>query len=280
MSEVDDARVEDEIDPTDEELSLALDEAFEERPIEETPSPETEETEEPEETTPEILPPEDDLSHGEKSRLGRKVAYLEEKVATKDDLNDILKRLNDLAIGINKPKEEFHEEEFHEEEDIQTPEGLDRFLEKREQQKVDRARKEQFDYEKKYVGVLDTLLADVADQKARDGIRSEMVKKGSQFNIRLSNDPSSDCARNFNKAFLFVNKPAKAETVFDKTNRTPKVPSGVTGSSTTDKTAPILKYELDEYERAAAKGLSIEEINSALEEESPVGVRSRARNVR
>jgi hypothetical protein len=271
--EKDDTHVEDEILPTDEELSQALDEAFNGEP---EPSPETEEAEEQGEPEPETDT--EELDHGEKSRLGRKVAYLEERVATKDDLNDILRRLNDLAIGVAKPRET-EEEHYEEELDIQTPEGLDKFLELRDRKKAESLRQEQVGYEKKYVSTLDTLLTDIPEKTVRDTVRSEMVKHGSQFNVRLSDDPSSDCARNFNKAFLHVTKNKKPDTVFDKSGRTVKVPSGVTGSSTTDKTAPVLKYELDEYEKAASRGMSIEEINSTLSEEIPLVLKGR-RNVR
>jgi hypothetical protein len=282
-SQVNEESVEEIESPTEEDLVAAFDEFMADRNGEtETPITVTEETEE-EETPLEEKTAEEVISHEEQSKLGRKVASLKrqmDNVATKNDLQAILQRLDEISKSkvSGNPFEE-HEEIEAEEVNLNDPRELDRFLTKREEQRnKERELKERegiLRYTQSYLGTMASLLDEVDDASVRTKIKVEMLKEGGEYNKKYSENASADCAKNFTRALKFAqSKP----TVFDKNNRAPDVPKGVNGpASAKDKNGDVLKHELDEYSAALVKktGMSVKDINEALDSEVPDGLKKR-----
>jgi hypothetical protein len=271
---------------TDEELSAAFDELVQDiRPRDaETPPVEEFEPEIPEEKPPKVEPTEEEKArHAEESRLGRKVARLEgrlESVATKDDLLKIMERLDDLGRGRREPTteiEQFGEEELH------TPEGIRTFIQEEEKRKAKAFQDAQKQYVSGYFQTLDDLMTEVDDPAVRKIIKAEMIKPGGEANKRYSDVPARDCAKNFTRALKIAQEKVKpAPTTFDKDGRVPKVPVGVTGSTTGSKSTETLKHDLDEYSKALVKDgkLTIEEINAALDGDAPINLGGRKHSAR
>jgi len=273
------------IDPVesfgDEELSAALDEmlAGTQEDLEE-PEPEPETLEEEKPVKP--IPTEEELEEQrERSNLGRKVAGMKDEIS---GLKETIQQLNErLAnLGGNKSMHPDHDyaEEFEEEDiDLSTERGLDKALERREQKKAQERLEGQRRYEKQYIATMTDLLADIENDKVRSMVKAELIKIGGKFNVRLSDDPSRDCAKNLNGALRELQKNMK-KSVFEKDGRVPNVPKGVSGASTVTKGAATLKHELDEYEKAASKGMTVEEINNALSGESSVSIKPKHERIR
>jgi|GEM_PF-2733110 hypothetical protein len=253
--------------PTDEELSAAFDGFVEnhEEPIVEV-APVQPLVEPIVETT--IVNPE----HGEMSRLGRKVARMEnlfetiaQNMVTKDD---ILKLKESPAL----PEEEDIS-------DITNREELDKYFDKRFETKLEarerRIREEREKaktrYEDDYLGTMKHVLSGLDQTIARD-VYKEMVYND-EFNIKHSNDAKVDVARNFSKAYEFVLSKKKVSSPFDS-NREPSVPSGVTPSTviTNTQAKQVPKLEDDAYEFAKSTGMSDEDIIEALDGETPLNL--------
>lgn len=252
-----------EEEATDAELSAALDEMLNgttEQVADEEPEPhpEPEKKEKPHPTEEELE------EQRERSSLGRKVAKYAEEVS---ELKSTILSLNQKLEGLGKkPVEDFDEygePRSHDEFDLTTPEGVDRYMDHRERQKQERIIDNQRVYEQKYVSVMQDLLSDIDNTKLRDLAQAELVKKGGQFNVRLSDDPSHDCAKNLNGALKHLRTTLKPATVFDKQGRAINVPAGVSGGASTVKGA-VKQHNLDEYESSVSKGMSAEEIDDAL----------------
>jgi hypothetical protein len=266
----------------DEELSAALDVMLAGTQEDlEAPEPETVI---PEEAKPgRTAPTEEELEEQrERSNLGRKVAGMKDEISgLKDTILQLNERLANLGKGKSLHEEHDYSDDYPEDEevDLSTERGLDRALERREQKKALAKQAEQQSYEKQYVSTMTDLLNDIENDKVRNVVKAELIKMGGKFNVRLSNDPSRDCAKNLNGALREIQSNLK-KNVFEKEGRVPNVPKGVSGASTVTKGAATLKYELDEYEKAAAKGMSVEDINGALSGESSVSIKPKHERVR
>jgi hypothetical protein len=218
--------------------------------------------------------------HAEESRLGRKVAKINEQIgnmATKDDLLQIMNRLDDLRKERQSITPEYEREELgeHEELDLTTTEGLRAFNRQEREREAKEAKAVELDYTRGYVDTMKDLISEVDDPEVVKKIKSEMLKPNGECNKKYTGVPARDCAKNFAKALKIAQ--TKPATTFDKTGRVPNVATGVTGSSTGTKKADVLKHELDDYSKELIKDgkLSIAEINEALEGETPIHLRGR-----
>ena len=192
--------------------------------------------------------PQDD--NAERSRLGRKVKYLEEVVTNlTSQLETQTKLLQSLAERLS-PKEPAKEEE--EEEVVTTKKDVLRILSEAEKKKMEeRAR-----YENQYVKVFQTLMA-----QEGDSIRSEIFKTWSdKYNIMFTGDPVRDAEIGYLKAKVDV----LSRSNYRGREETPIQP---TKSSTSDYSK---KYSLnpEAMELAQYLGLSDEDIKLALESET------------
>ena len=264
--DTDESHAEDDID--DESLGAALDEMLgKEKDLEEeTPETQPLKEEEPLKKTSNEKELEEQR---ERSQLGRKVAKVTEDMDylknTLYSLNEKLDKLGTRPVVADDGPEDVVD--F----DPSTPEGFDRAYDLKKQREQRIIIEEQQGYEKNYVSTMSDLLGDIENDKVREMAKAELVKQGGQFNKRLSNDPSRDCAKNLNGVLKHLRSVVKPATVFDKEGRALKVPAGVSGGKTTTKSTPV-SYDLDEYESAVSKGLTAEEIDETLRGEEPINL--------
>lgn len=215
-------------------------------------------------------------THSESTQLGRKVAKLfektdrlESKVATKDDLYDIMKRLDDIKTV---HREDEIEEEY-DEPDLSTREGIDRYLEKRELQKKEAEYKKQKVYSENYFDTMKDLLTEVEDKDVAAKVYNEMIKLGGEYNRIIYGNPERDCSKNFMGALKKITKEI-SKTPFSREVKDTK--TGLSGSSTNvvSNVKPI-KLSEDAAELAKRFNMTDEEIRKALEGDMPIGLRGK-----
>jgi hypothetical protein len=225
-----------------------------------------------------------DLSQGERTGLGRKVAKLHERLdnlttgmATKSDLLDILKRLDDIRNDNRAPSKEVlddvygTDEEFH----IESREDLDKYLEKRDrvvkQKEQERETESRKAYQGTYLDTMKDLLSEVDDKAVASRVYNELVKPGGDFNKVLSGDPSKDCSKNFIRAMKFVEKDLN-KNPFSRDVK--DVKTGLSGGNTNNNQRKVVP-KLDETaaEFARKMGMTEEDIIASLASETPMGLR-------
>lgn len=156
------------------------------------------------EETEQAIKPEPD-GNAERSRLGRKVKSLEETVQA------LMQKLETVAVTDIKAPEEKIEAEEEEEFIPTTKKELEEFLEHREERK----KKQNIDYETKYIAVVNNLGLE-EDDTAHEAIVEEMMKN---FNVRYSNDPARDAEINYLKAErAYLKKQMAAVASTERTN--------------------------------------------------------------
>jgi len=208
------------------------------------------------------------------SRLGRKVARLENQMVTKDEFTALDRKLESIFEKLTvKEKAVERVDEFGEpiEEPIDIDKKIDEHLthrEKKEREEYERAEKE---YAGGYVSQLKELLEEVEDINMAKEVYRKMITPGSKWNVRYSDNPYADVGKNFAKAL----KDTKASKTFSG-NRGPNVPTGVNNASSSTSITKS-KHKLDDVASEYAKivGLSEDEINEALEGEMPANLRGR-----
>lgn len=216
--------------------------------------------------------PTDDDEHKERTRLGRKVAKLE------DTLSAVLKQ-NEELIGILKDKQappaRQPEPQIEENLDLSDPAQLDRFLDQREQQRTRKAQETVIQYQRGYLGELNGWMEKAegdGDADAKE-IRALLTKEGPDaiFNVRYSNDPKADFERNLYKASAHFWKQKAATPVKEARpnplkNEKPKAPLGVAGESKTDgpKGPPPLQISSAAKAYAEKMGMTEDEMRAAL----------------
>jgi hypothetical protein len=271
MSELEEKEDEGLAEVTDDELSAAFDsflEGKEDVKVEEEPI--VEEHEEREELR-------DDLSQGERTGLGRKVAKLHERLdnltsgmATKSDLLDILKRLDDIKSVTKSDiveEDPYEHDEFH----IESKEDLDRYLERRDRSVKEKEINERKAYENDYMSTMKELLSDIDDKTVASEVYNELVKPNGEFNKVLSGNPISDCSKNFFRAFKHIEK-EKNKSPFTREVKDQK--TGVSGgTSTQNKNKIVPKLDEEAAEFARKMGMSEDDIIESLAKEAPMGLR-------
>jgi hypothetical protein len=218
---------------SDSALSAAYDALFSdniEEPVQVAPPV----VEEPATVVP-VIEPTDQLTHEESSRLGRKVAELSNKMVTREDLDAILKKLENLQAPTSPQfapvtPDPFTKAEQDEISDITDVKELDSYLDRREQRKAREAERQVATYRQGYIKSLQEL-SDGLDKDTFSDVFNVMKGK---YNDVLSGDPTRDCAVNFAQAVKEVSiaKLKKVSTnPFDKnlgvTPVTPTTPTTV-----------------------------------------------------
>jgi hypothetical protein len=259
QTNVEETHVENENLPTDEELSAAFDEFIgtAEQKVEEPVNVQEEKIE------PTVTVKEEDY-HSESSRLGRKIARLENiledlssKIVTKDQIDNIVK------------KSDFSHTEEEEIQDITNVNELktfmDKYISKREEDRNKLIVQENKSYENNYINTMKDLILEIDDESVSKEVY-KMMLYDEKFNIKLSNNPFVDAAKNFSraqKAYLSLNK-----SRFDKTAAA-MPPSGVSASSSKNDVhkTKLPALEDDAAELARSLGMSDEEVAEALKGE-------------
>jgi hypothetical protein len=256
---VEEVHVDDDILPTDEELSQAFDNFMgtterTEEPVSVEPIVEEERVE------PIITESKDDL-HSESSRLGRKIARLEgiiedlsSKVVTQDQIDNLIKKSDFTTI---------EEEEIQDITNVnELKKFMDVYISKREEEKTKAYAQEKKSYESSYLNTMKDLISEVDDENASKEIY-KMMLYDEKLNVRLSNNPFVDAAKNFSraqKAYLSLDK-----SRFDKV-RVATPPSGITPSTSKNEVhkvkLPVLDSDAEELRKSL--GMSDEEVAEAL----------------
>lgn len=263
--------------PSDNDLSAAFD-ALEQGETGETPE-ETSSTPPEERKQPEMKG-DDELTQAEKTKLGRKVADLSRQMATKEDLAALMAEIRSLAKPQQQPEPREPEEEPDFIADIIPRQALEQFLDRHEQKKAQIAQARERQYSASYIETMTDLLSDVEDKNVASMVYKAMTADGSKFNVKYSENPHKDCAKNFHKAYTEALRAAmpppsdQAASPFDKNKG--KEPPGVTSPKPSNQGAKKT-YELDEMAReyAARMGMTEDEIADALGREVPMSLRGR-----
>ncbi len=252
-----------------------------------TDEPAGEPTSDPPATEPakDPVPTADDDDHKERTRLGRKVAKLE------DTLSAVLKQ-NEELIGVLKgqiqPKVQ-PEPQAEEMLDLNDPAQLDRFLTQREEQRARNAQESVIQYQRGYLTELNGWMEkaeETGEADAKD-VRALLTKEGPDaiFNVRYSNDPKADFERNLYKAQAHfwkqkAAKPAAEARPNPLKNDKPKAPLGVAGESKTDapKGPPSLSISPAAKAYAEKMGMTEDDMRAALS--SPVPAHFNRGNIR
>jgi hypothetical protein len=255
---------------SDSALSAAYDALFSdntEEPVQVAP-PVVEEPVVPVEEPISETPPEQ-LTHEESSRLGRKVAELSNKMVTREDLDAILKKLENLQAPTSPQfapvtPDPFTKAEQEEISDITDVKELDSYLDRREQRKAREAEQQVATYRQGYI----KSLQDFSNGLDKDTFNEVFQVMKGKYNDVLSGDPVRDCAVNFAQAVKEVSVAQLKKTStnpFDKnlgvTPVTPTTPSIVT--NTTSVEMPQLDPIAAEFVKRV--GMSADVVKKTLE---------------
>lgn len=201
-------------------------------------------------------------AHIERSNLGRKVKSLAENMLTRDDLKSFLEEFN--RTNGRRVEEEYEEDLIPDD-----PKALRKFI----RNEVTRANQPQTTpqpqvdrYSEHYVDELNELVWEIEDEGIRTEVYDLLTKDGSPFNKRLSDNPTSDCGKNFARALASVTKDKRAAPKTPFQGKGAPVPAGVTTPSQGNrpvKKAPKLDDIAAEYARTM--GMSEEEVIKAME---------------
>lgn len=197
------------------------------------------------ETQDTSLKPQDD--NAERSRLGRKVKYLEETIVNLTSQLETQTKLLQSLVEQMSPKEPAKEED--EEEVITTKKDVLRVLTEAEKKKME----EKARYENNYVKTFQSLL-----MQEDDGIRSDIYKTwNDKYNVVFTGDPVRDAEIGYLKAKVDV----LSRHTYKGREETPVQP---TKSSPSEYSK---RYTLnpEAMELAQYFGLSDDDIKSALE---------------
>ena len=255
---------------TDAELNAAAEgKTTEEKVVEELPKEEPKP--QPIEKTPEEVAAEEE--HKERSRLGRKLAKVEEELLEqRKQTNELMELLRTQLVP--KPQEE----KPNLPEYISTPQELDQYLEYREQEKF----KKQQQYNQSYA-------RNVMGFKTNDpDIHSEILKEmDANFRAIPTGDPILDAEINYSKAkaayYAKLASTRKVEKEVPLRGGKEEVPTGLSGSSrVVIKESPLPKLDsvAQEYvDYLRSKGMKEDDINkfvkTTLEGEAPAYIGQR-----
>lgn len=210
-------------------------------------------------------------AHIERSNLGRKVKSLETNMVTKDDLRSFLLEFNQ-TYGRQRDDEDDYDTI------PENPKDLKRFIRNeisRTQPQPTTPPAQQDRYSDRYIDEMNDLMWEIEDQTIRDEVYGLMTKEGSPFNKRISDNPESDCGKNFARALANVTKNKRAEPpprTFQ--GKGAPVPAGVTtpqSATQPAKKAPKLDDIASEFARSM--GMSEDEILDAMSGDISPGLR-------
>jgi len=238
---------------SDEELSQAFSVAD---IVTQTPE-ETQESTEPQEQPEEVLQektPEEEpiepIDPIERTKFGRKIKRLEERMVTKDDLAEI------KSLLMSREKSEY-EPEPEEDEMVSTVSDIEKYLSKREQRMFQQRQQ----YEQRYYQKLNSLEEDPEYEGIADDIMKLVTDVNNMsYNRTYSNytDPESDCEKNFMKAAMKILKGKATEKTSVFKGKSPSTPAGVTTQSAPPQ-KPVKLPEFDELSKSYINRMGISE---------------------
>ena len=234
----------------------------------EEPEEEPEKAEAADEQAPDE-PKEEPDDHKDRTKLGRKVAKLEDNIGRLLEQNAMLiERLS----APQAPPQVDPEQESEEYIDLSTPEGLDQFLAKRERDRMTAAERDKAQYGGGYAGAVREWNTQATDSEDADAPEIHKLLTGdTPFNVRRSHDPKADFQYNLSKAEAhYYKQKAKTPAPARKPplqNSAPRAPLAVGGESKVDAgggNSKPLKISEAAMEFAKAQGWSNEEVAKTL----------------
>lgn len=249
---------------------------------------ETEDPEDPEDTGEEAesmeaseeqeeeaeVPPEPS-DNGERSKLGRKVKYIEDTVlGFQEQFEERMNRLDSLITSNTKlGSNEYGAESGEEEEYIGTKTELKKFLNDYNRDQETQKQSSQLKYEKGYINTI-MRLGSEETKEDHQAIYDEMMRF---FNAKHSDDPMVDAEKNYLNATRSVLKKrlaAPAKKVNPLKGNKPKAPLGAGNNSETmaKKTRPIPKFDDAAQDFMNKAGISPERAAEILDGEAPANL--------
>lgn len=204
--------------------------------------------------------------HKERTKLGRKVAELESNIGKLLEQNTIL--LQRLTTTQAPPAPEPEQEYV----DLSTPEGLDKFLTQREQQRVQATQQDKVKYAVGYQTQVGDWQKEATKSEDPDVTEIHKLLIGdTPFNVRRSADPRADFEYNLSRAEAhYYKQKAKIPAPERKPplqNETPRAPLAVGGEGKADASSGAqkpLKISATAMEFAKAQGWTDEQVAAVL----------------
>ena len=221
-------------------------------------------------------PPAEPSNNGERSKLGRKVKYIEDTVlGFQEQFEARMNRLDGLLASNNRQADTggYEAEDDPDEEFIGTKAELKKFLNDYNRDQDAQRQSSQIKYEQDYVKTINRLGSEETEEDHKD-IYDEMM---SHFNVKYSENPMVDAEKNYLKATRSVlkkrtAKPAKKLNPL-KGNK-PKAPLGAGNSSETmtKKKKPIPKFDDAAQDFMNKAGITPERAAEILDGDAPANL--------
>lgn len=238
---------------------------------EETPQePVVESKEEPAATETPVEPQEDPDEHKERTKLGRKVAKLEDTIGKLLEQNAVLiEKLTTPQPQQVQPVPQEVEQEYV---DLSTPEGLRQFMAQERERERLAVYNDKAQYNIGYVSQVKEWTAKATEAEDADALEINKLLTGeTPFNVRHSSDPKADFVLNLSRAEAhYYKQKAKTPAPEKKAplmNDKPRAPLSVGGESKSDAgnaNAKPLKLSPAALEFAKSQGWSDEEVQKTL----------------
>ena len=213
-------------------------------------------------------PPDEPTEHKERTKLGRKVAELESNIGKLLEQNSLLIQRLAAPQAPPQPAPEPEPEYI----DLSTPEGLDKFLVQREQQRAQAAQRDKVEYSLGYESQIKGWMGTAKETEDPDVTAIHKLLTGdTPFNVRRSSDPKVDFDYNLSRAeahyYKAKAKTPPAERKAPLQNATPRASLAVGGESKADAgnaTPRPVKISPAAAEFAKAQGWGDEEVSKIL----------------
>lgn len=251
-----------------EEEAESVEEETEELEAEE--GEETEALEAGEEEEEEAQPEPSD--NAERSKLGRKVKYMEDSLnGIKESIDERMDRMEKLFS--QGQQQERHEEQFEDDEDeevVLTKKEMREQMQQLMKEQQTQETNSQVQYEKGYLSTIKQLGSEEESEEEFNDIYDEMM---ANFNKKHSDNPEMDAEKNWLRATKSVLKKQAAKPIKKENplkGRKPKSPLGKGGGDTTPDTSPTTP-KLDDVaaEFIRKTKMSDEAVADALSGEAP-----------
>lgn len=223
-----------------------------------------------------VIPPEPS-DNGERSKLGRKVKYIEDTVISfQESFEEKMNRLEGLLVSSNRRQvtdEPYGLEDDPDEEVIGTKAELKQFLNDYNKETESTRQENQIKYERNYVQTIKRLGSEETEEDHKD-IYDEMM---SHFNVRHSNNPLVDAEKNYLKATRSVLKKRVAAPVEKKNplkGNKPKAPLGAGSNNETmpKKIKPMPKFDAAAQDFMRKSGITPERAAEILDGDAPANL--------
>lgn len=225
----------------------------------------------------EVIPAEPS-ENSERSKLGRKVKYIEDTVINfQESFEEKMNRLEGLLVSSTRRQQVADEpyglEDDPDEEVIGTKAELKQFLNDYNKETESTRQENQVKYERDYVQTIKRLGSEETEEDHKD-IYDEMM---SHFNVRHSNNPLVDAEKNYLKATRSVLKKKVAAPVEKKNplkGNKPKAPLGAGGNNETmpKKIKPMPKFDAAAQDFMRKSGITPERAAEILDGDAPANL--------